>query len=187
MASSEANEGQWRELAEEVLLGIKEWRLQHPKATLREIEAALDERWSWVRARLVQDLALGSVAANMAEATAGERPRCGTCDRRMEARGQQQRKLTTYYDRLITLERSYLVCPACTTGLFPPGRRAGAAAGEPDAEPAGAAGAPGELDAIRPSGAAARRVLESARVGGNSAAVDRASRGSPRGGPKRGG
>lgn len=34
-------EGQWRTLSEEVISGMKEWRDQHPKATLREIE----EEW----------------------------------------------------------------------------------------------------------------------------------------------
>ncbi len=37
-------EQQWRTLSEEVISGMKEWRDQHPKATLREIEEALDER-----------------------------------------------------------------------------------------------------------------------------------------------
>ena len=55
-------ERQWRELAEDVLTGMQEWRLQHPKATWREIEAALDERWSRVRARMLQDLALASAS-----------------------------------------------------------------------------------------------------------------------------
>ena len=31
-------EGRWRALCEEVIVGIKEWRLQHPQATLQEIE-----------------------------------------------------------------------------------------------------------------------------------------------------
>jgi len=36
-------DAQWRTLSEEVLSGMKEWRLQHPRATLSEMEAALDE------------------------------------------------------------------------------------------------------------------------------------------------
>ena len=42
-------DAQWDELAEEVLSGMKAWRLQHPKATLRQIEAALDERLGKMR------------------------------------------------------------------------------------------------------------------------------------------
>lgn len=34
----EAMEKRWRELSEEVLSGMKEWRLAHPSATFREIE-----------------------------------------------------------------------------------------------------------------------------------------------------
>ncbi len=36
----------WHKLSEEVMSGMKEWRLRHPKATLSEIEDALDERLS---------------------------------------------------------------------------------------------------------------------------------------------
>ncbi len=42
----------WQELSTEVLSEMKEWRLQHPKATLREIEAALDERLARLRAHV---------------------------------------------------------------------------------------------------------------------------------------
>jgi hypothetical protein len=114
-------EGQWRELAEEVLVGIKEWRVQHPRATLSEIEAALDERWSRVRARLLQDAALASAAADLSVVPAGERPRCPACGLGLEARGKQTRELTTYHDRTLRLERSYAVCPSGGEGLFPPG------------------------------------------------------------------
>lgn len=120
MATSAVDE-HWRELAEEVLCGIKEWRLQHPKASLREIEAALDERWSRARARLLQDLALASTAADLSAAGPGERPVCRSCGLSLQARGPQTRQVTTYHDRTITLERSYAICPACETGLFPPG------------------------------------------------------------------
>jgi hypothetical protein len=37
-------DAKWHELAEEVMSGMKEWRLKHPRATLCEIESALDER-----------------------------------------------------------------------------------------------------------------------------------------------
>jgi hypothetical protein len=118
---TEAVEARWREVAEEVFTGLKEWRVQHPKATLREIEAALDERLSRVRARLLQDVALASAAREVSGAGAGERPRCPTCGLSLEARGEQERTLTTYHDRTIRLERSYAVCPGCAAGLFPPG------------------------------------------------------------------
>ena len=41
----------WNELAENVMTGMAEWRVQHPRAPLRAIEAALDERLARMRAR----------------------------------------------------------------------------------------------------------------------------------------
>jgi hypothetical protein len=35
---------QWQALSQEVLVGMREWRSQHPRATLREIEVELDQR-----------------------------------------------------------------------------------------------------------------------------------------------
>jgi len=57
------SEDSWEQQAEEVLLGIKEWRLQHPKATFKEIEEAVDASLAKARARLLQDVALASEAA----------------------------------------------------------------------------------------------------------------------------
>jgi hypothetical protein len=66
----------WEEMAEEVLTGMKEWRVQHPKATFREMEAALDERLARMRARMLQDMALASAAAAWQAAQGEERPIC---------------------------------------------------------------------------------------------------------------
>ncbi len=112
---------QWRELAEDVIFGMKEWRLQHPKATFKELEAALDERWARVRARFLQDAALISAAADVATAAPEARPRCGRCDLPLESRGQHTRELTTSFNQPVRLTRSYAVCPSCGEGLFPPG------------------------------------------------------------------
>ena len=105
----------------EILTGIYEWRLQHPDATLTEIEQALDERWYRVRARMLQDLALRSRAANWQAASATEQPTCPDCGRELVRRGQQPRTLKTHGGQDLTLMRSYGYCPACKTGHFPPG------------------------------------------------------------------
>jgi len=36
--------------------GMTEWRKQHPKATFREIEAAVDERVNQLRAQLIEEV-----------------------------------------------------------------------------------------------------------------------------------
>jgi hypothetical protein len=111
---------QWRELSEEVITGMKEWRLQHPRATLSEIEAALDARLARLRARMLEDAALASAAADWKSA-AGAAPLCPECGKPLQARGGHPRQLQTHGGHSLTLQREYGVCPVCHTGLFPPG------------------------------------------------------------------
>jgi hypothetical protein len=124
--SSEMEE-RWRELAEEAMAGMKEWRLAHPKATLSEIESALDERLAKVRARMLEDAAQVSAAADIAGAGETERPRCPECDEVLKEQGQETRQVTTAGNQRVTIRRSYGLCPRCGARLFPPGRGAGAA------------------------------------------------------------
>lgn len=112
---------QWHALSEEVLSGMKEWRLQHPRATLNEIEAALDERLARLRARMLEDVALASVAADWARTTGAATPVCPECGTELQARGQHVRRVKTYGGQDLTLQREYGVCPACHAGFFPPG------------------------------------------------------------------
>ena len=72
-------------LSYDILTGMREWRLQNPNATLREIEQALDQRWYRVRARMLEDLALQSSAANWNDTA--ERPCCPDCGRPLIRRG----------------------------------------------------------------------------------------------------
>ncbi len=113
-------EARWHRLTAEVVSGMKEWRLQHPKATFREIEQALDERLARVRARMLEDAALLSRAADWREVSAAERPVCPQCGGVLESRGAHTRTLTTQYDEAIELKRPYAICPQCQTGFFPP-------------------------------------------------------------------
>ena len=74
-----------------------------------------------MRARMLQDAALASTAADIQAAQAEERPVCPKCGAVLEARGTQARQLTTHHNQLVRLERSYGVCPTCGAGFFPPG------------------------------------------------------------------
>lgn len=111
----------WEQLAHEVFTGMREWRLAHPRATLTEIELALDARLATVRARMLRDVALASAAADVHTTPPSERPACPACGHALTAHGMEERTLTTQGDQSITLRRSRAVCPACGTGLFPPG------------------------------------------------------------------
>jgi len=105
--------------AADVFTGLADGRAAHPRATLQEIERTLDERLAVLRARMLEDLALASRQADMQALPDEERPPCLACGGRVEARGTTTRRLTTTYERQITLTRSDAVCPACGTGLSP--------------------------------------------------------------------
>ena len=113
-------DARWHQVSEDVISGMKDWRQQHPSATFREIEQALDERLARLRARMLQDAALLSRASDVSALADAERPACPQCGTRMESRGQQSRTLTTHFEQPIELQRSYTVCPQCQLGLFPP-------------------------------------------------------------------
>jgi hypothetical protein len=106
-------------LGDEILTGMREWRLQHPNATLTEIEQALDEHWYRLRARMLQDLALEREAANW-HSKAADRPTCPDCGRTLIRRGRQPRQLKTHGGHQLTLTRSYGYCVTCKKGHFPP-------------------------------------------------------------------
>jgi len=110
----------WHQLTEEITTGMREWRIQHPHATLREIETELDARLARTRARMLEDLALQSTAATWQEAARLQTPTCPACGTPLEERGTHSRTLLTHGGQELTLERSYGVCPSCGSGLFPP-------------------------------------------------------------------
>ena len=107
-------------LTEDIMTGMREWRIQHPKATLREIETELDARLARTRARMLEDLALQSTAVTWQDAARLHTPTCPQCGTRLDERGTHSRTLLTHGGQELTLERSYGVCPSCGSGLFPP-------------------------------------------------------------------
>ncbi len=110
----------WHRMTAEIMSGMREWRVAHPKATLREIEQELDHRWVRVRARLLEDMALASVAADWIATPRDQQPTCPDCGVPLQPRGTDQRTLQTHGGQDVVLERQYGSCPACGAGLFPP-------------------------------------------------------------------
>ena len=109
----------WQELSGEIVTGMAEWRQQHPKATMREIEAALDERLERLRAKMLEEAALVSEAREWKPA--GNAPLCPDCGVPLEPRTAGTRELQTHGGETIQLKRDYGVCPQCGQGFFPPG------------------------------------------------------------------
>jgi YgiT-type zinc finger domain-containing protein len=99
-------------LAETALAAeVRTWRRAHPSATLTEIERELDARLAAARAEL-----LAEVAAD----APNDDPRCPDCGGPLVRRGARTRTLRTTGDASLALTRSYLQCPACGAGVFPP-------------------------------------------------------------------
>jgi len=113
-------EERWRQLCAEAITGMAGWRMDHPKATLSEIEAALDQRLGNVRARMLEDTAMASHARDLRSTRPADCPLCPQCGVRLHHRTWEERSLSTDHGQTIRLQRSYAVCPACGETLFPP-------------------------------------------------------------------
>jgi hypothetical protein len=118
--AQESDRERWSTLSDEVLSSMDDWRTQHPKATLREIETELDARLAGLRARMLEDLALRSPAANGQDPD--QPPVCSVCGTPLVRRGRHTRHLKTQGGQTLALTRSYARCPTCKRGLFPPRR-----------------------------------------------------------------
>lgn len=123
-------ERKWQELSLEAITGMVEWRVQHPRATMREIETALDERLARVRAKMLEDTALASEArewemsgtsASSPKSVEPQGPVCPECKVVLKPRGREKRHLQSVGGAEVVLERQYGECPVCGTRFFPPG------------------------------------------------------------------
>ena len=111
---------QWHALSDEVLSGMRDWRTQHPKATFREIENAVDAHLARLRAQMLQDSAMHSPAADWAELPPAEQPTCPQCAQPLTRRGLHTRHLTSHHEQPVRLSRQYATCHHCGRGFFPP-------------------------------------------------------------------
>lgn len=89
------------------------WHATHPKATLAEIEVAVEEQIERLRTHLMK----GQTEAGLSE----EHPMCQECGATMTPQARTKRTLLLRGDQPLELERAYVVCPSCGAGLFPPG------------------------------------------------------------------
>src|ERR1700738_257753 len=85
------------------VLGMTQWRKEHPHATWAEIEAAVDEQINQLRAQLLQDLM--QIGESWRKKPQEERPRCATCGKPLWARGEQTRWIQTTGGEAVKLTR----------------------------------------------------------------------------------
>jgi len=108
----------WSGMSEEMLEGVAQWREEHPRATMREIEDEIDKRLSALRAKLISDTANASEQGKWETAEGVQCPDCGA---KLIKKGKKKRVLLTRDGQEIELDREYAVCPGCGQGIFSPG------------------------------------------------------------------
>ncbi|MCB9420698.1 MAG: transposase family protein [Ardenticatenaceae bacterium] len=94
---------------------IRQWRDAHPKATLTEIEEAVEKELAELREAVVESLV-------QEEDTEWETLLCPHCQSKMVKNGKKKRRLKTKEGKTITLERQQMRCLTCGMTLFPPGQ-----------------------------------------------------------------
>lgn len=104
-------------LALEIVSGLREWRVQHPHATFRDIETAVAEHLARLGAALLTETANAAPSADWAPAPP---PPCPDCGAPLRAHGKHARHLQAPGGQEVVLTRQYATCPACGAGLFPP-------------------------------------------------------------------
>ncbi len=111
-------QARWKEQGEETFASVAQWRVAHPQATLAEIEQAVDEQMNRLRARMIEQAAQASAAA---EHKAGQGLVCEQCGQPLQARGRAKRRWQTHGGQQVEVERTYVSCLKSGGGFFPPG------------------------------------------------------------------
>src|SRR4029079_13399329 len=88
----DGEEARWAEQIEAVGGGMRAWRAAHPRATFREIAAAVDAGLNPLRARMLAEVAGASPAARFTEQPGEARPRCTECGGKLVGRGRHRRE-----------------------------------------------------------------------------------------------
>ena len=104
-----------QEQVDELTRKMQQWRRANPKATLTEIEEAVEAELAQLRKQLVEEI----VREERAELP--ENPDCPECGQQMVKNGRRQRKLKSKEGQIIQLDRQQWRCLSCGATLFPPG------------------------------------------------------------------
>lgn len=103
------------EQADELSHKMRQWRQANRKATLTEIEEAVEAELAQLRKQLVEEMVQEEAVSSQ------EVPDCAQCGQKMVKNGRRQRKLKSKEGQTIQLDRQQWRCLSCGTTLFPPG------------------------------------------------------------------
>ncbi|NIW11454.1 MAG: hypothetical protein GWN33_13585 [Gammaproteobacteria bacterium] len=104
-----------QEQSDEVTRKMRQWRQANPKATLTEIEEAVEGELAQLRKQIVEEMVQEEAAGRQ------EEPDCPQCGEKMVKNGRRQRKLKGKEGQTIQLDRQQWRCLSCGATLFPPG------------------------------------------------------------------
>ena len=103
------------EIPDELAVKMRQWRQANPKATLTEIEEAVEAELAQLRRQLVQEMVQEKADGQP------EVPDCAQCGQAMVKNGRRKRKLHTKEGQTVQLDRQQWRCLHCGATLFPPG------------------------------------------------------------------
>ena len=104
-----------QEQTNELTRKMRQWQRTNPKATLTEIEEAVEAELAQLRTQLVEEMVQEKAIGLQ------EKPECPQCGQKMVKNGRRQRKLKSKEGKTIDLERQQWRCLPCGATLFPPG------------------------------------------------------------------
>jgi RNase P subunit RPR2 len=107
----------WEEQGADIFAAVAQWRAAHPKATLAEIEQTVDEQVNRLRAGMIEQAVQASAAADH---DGSQELVCEQCGHPLQARGHAKRRWQTHGGQEVEVERTYVTCPQCGGGFFPP-------------------------------------------------------------------
>lgn len=112
--------GSWVEASVAVEAELTAWRAAHPRATLTQIELAVEAATARMRAHWIGLLTQQTEQAEEVAEPAAP-PTCPSCGGPLRRRGRRKRRiLVAHQAQPLELEREYFWCPACGVGISPP-------------------------------------------------------------------
>ena len=98
---------------------MQQFNVTHASPTFTEIEDAVEAALAGLRQDLLTQSVQGQALADFRGAV--ERPACPDCGAALQANGQQERRVVTQGDVVVTVDRTRGRCSVCGIELFPPG------------------------------------------------------------------
>ena len=113
--NQEQDRAEFMKAASEMYEELRQWRAQHPGASIDEIAEQITPKRRGLMGQL-----LGQLAGQHGDGEVIEGVRCPGCGEGMSYKGKPRRDVI-HKEGEQELRRSYYYCARCQAGLFPPG------------------------------------------------------------------